>query len=105
HLLKGDVKDEPKEFDPPVGLMRRIQMRIEVTSDDRADMLQLARHALSERRMHLAAKVLTGLVALLMSVAGYVRLAEWTKGYYTGGLGVATAGFLAAVGLAFWLLG
>jgi hypothetical protein len=104
HLLKGDVKDEPKDLGPPVGLVRCVQMRIEVTSDDRADMLQLARHALSQRRMHLAAEILAGLVALLMSVACYVRLDEWTKGYYTFRLRLATAGFLAAVGLAFWLL-
>jgi hypothetical protein len=105
HLLKGDVKDEPKDLGPPVGLVRHVQMRIEVTADDRADMLQLARHGVSEQRIHLAAKVLAGLVALLVSVAGYIRLDEWTKGYYTGRLWLATVGFLAAVGVAFWMLG
>jgi len=57
-----------------------------------------------ERRMILLAKLLAGLVALLGVVAGYVRLDEYTKGYYTGWLRAGALGALAVVGAGLWLL-
>jgi hypothetical protein len=54
--------------------------------------------------MGLLGKILVGLVALLAVVTGYIRLDDWTKGYYTGWLRLAAWGILAVVGTGlFWL--
>ena len=44
------------------------------------------------QRMTLLAKVLAGILALLVTVAGYIRLEELTKGYYTRWLRLAVVG-------------
>jgi hypothetical protein len=58
----------------------------------------------AEQRMGIVGKGLAGLVALLAAVAGYFRLEEATKGYYTAWLRVGAVGFLAAAGAGLWLL-
>jgi hypothetical protein len=50
------------------------------------------------QRQLLLGKGLAGLIALLAAVAGYLRLDEMTKGYYTNWLRVAAVGFVGAVG-------
>ena len=50
------------------------------------------------QRLGWLARVVAGLVALLAAVAGYIRLEEWSKGYYTGWLKLAAA-VAVAVGL------
>ena len=57
----------------------------------------------SEERMEFAARGLGVLTVLLGVIAAYIRLDEWTKGYYTRWLAVGAAGFLTAVGLSVWL--
>ena len=54
--------------------------------------------------MFFLGKVLAGMVALLGGVAGYFRLEEATKGYYTTWLRLGVAGLASAVGLGFWLM-
>ena len=90
-LIKGEDKEE-KDFGAGIGAMNRIQLHLDVNERDYQNMLQLARQALSERRMHFAGQALAGLVALMLSVAGYVRLEEWSKGYYTLWLRLALVG-------------
>jgi hypothetical protein len=52
----------------------------------------------------LFARVLAGLVALLVVAGGYLRLEEATRGYYTTLLRAAAVAFLALVGAGLWLL-
>jgi hypothetical protein len=58
----------------------------------------------AEQRMGILGKGLAGLVALLAAVAGYFRLEEATKGYYTTWLRVGAVGFLIAAGAALLII-
>jgi len=53
--------------------------------------------------MLLLGKILASLLVLLSAVVGYVRLDEWTKGFYTGWLRLA-AGVFAVVAAGLWWL-
>ncbi len=57
----------------------------------------------SAERMVGLTKVLAGLVVVLVGVVGYLKLDDWTKGYYTGWLQAGLAGLLIATGLGLWL--
>jgi hypothetical protein len=100
---------DPEKVEPceefPNGLVEQYTVQVAVTADLQREMVDLARRAQMQERMLFLAKVLAVLVALLGVAAGYVRLDEWSKGYYTGWLRLAAAGFVAAglvVGL--WLV-
>jgi hypothetical protein len=56
-------------------------------------------------RQHVVLRVLGGVLALLLVVAGYLRLEEATRGYYTALLRVAALGVLATVVLALLMIG
>jgi hypothetical protein len=62
------------------------------------------RQVRSKERMSLLVRVLIGLVAALAALAGYMRLDEATKGYYTRWLRLAALGFVAVVGTGLWWL-
>jgi hypothetical protein len=81
-----------------VGLSPRA--RAEIESKDR----EYRREVTVQERMVFLARILGGLVALLGVVAGYIRLDDLTKGYYTGWLRLAAGGILAVVGVGLWLL-
>jgi hypothetical protein len=68
----------------------------------RAEQRRLERAAVSRDRMVLLGRVLVGLVAALLALLAYLRVDEWTKGYYSRWLAAGAAGFLAAVGLGLW---
>jgi len=69
----------------------------------REEIASLDHQARRENRQFFLAKILAALVALFTAIASYVRLDEWSKGYYTGWLRLATAGFIGAVGAAAWM--
>jgi len=58
----------------------------------------------AEDRILLLGKVLGGVMVLLLAGIAYVRLDDWTKGYYTRWLQVAGAGLLIALGTGIWLV-
>jgi hypothetical protein len=64
----------------------------------------MERKEVSKERQTLLAKLLAGLLAGLVAVAGYLRLDEATKGYYTTWLRVASVALVATVGAGAWLL-
>jgi hypothetical protein len=78
--------------------------KAEVSPRDWRDILHHDRELRAEGRMLVLGKILAGLVALLAVVAGYIRLDEWTKGYYTGWLRLGAVGLLAAAGTGLWWL-
>jgi len=51
----------------------------------------------TEKRMVFLVKFLAGIVALLLTVCGYIRLDEWSKGYYTKWLRLVAIGCIATV--------
>ena len=55
-------------------------------------------------RQLLAAKLLAALVALLAVAAGYFRLEELTRGYYTGTLRVLSLVGIVLIGAGLWLI-
>jgi hypothetical protein len=100
-LVRQDWKEETKEIEI-LGEKKstyRVVMQVEVTPDTRRDMLQQARGFLVQQRMIWLGKILAVLVVLLAAVAGYLRLDESTKGFYTTWLRVAAVGLVAVVGL------
>jgi hypothetical protein len=62
------------------------------------------RRGRGEERMLLLARVLAGVMVLLMAAIAYVRLDDWTQGYYTRWLKVAAVSLLVALGSGLWLL-
>jgi hypothetical protein len=109
HLVKE--KDWRKEADlekddPVVGRLTisKVSLNLEVGAKERDEILKLDQHYRTEQRMLWLGRVLAGLVALLAAVAGYVRLDEWSKGYYTGWLRLAAAGLIGAVVAGVWWL-
>jgi hypothetical protein len=107
HLVKGAPQrrqEDDQVVDREAGPVKCWAYTVNVTAGDLADMKSLDRHERAGQRMLLLFKVLGGLVAFLTAVAGYIRLEERTKGYYTAWLRLAAAGFVGAVGLGLWLL-
>lgn len=103
HLVKDNTALDPDDIQG-IGPVCVVRLHVEMTASDYLDVLRQDRRFVSYQRMLLLAKVLAGVVALLAAVAGYFRLEEATKGYYTTWLRVGTLGFLAAVGAVLLLL-
>lgn len=89
----------------------KAQLRVEVSDKDVEEILtqeqrERAREGqlLVRDRQLLSAKVLAALVALLAAVAGYFRLEELTRGYYTGMLRVLLLLCVGAIGAGLWLI-
>ena len=74
------------------GMTRKVALHLRVAPERVAEMVRLDRVYRTQLRMIQLAKVLAALVAVLAAVAGYCRLDELTKGYYTGWLRLAALG-------------
>jgi hypothetical protein len=97
NMGKREVKALGREVD-------EVQLHVELAPQDYRKFLENDRQVRAQSRMKLLAKGLAGLVAVLVAVAGYFRLEEATKGYYTAWLRLATLGLVAAIGAGVWLL-
>jgi hypothetical protein len=104
-LLKGDA-EVVKTFPKKVSGYRVTVWRwtFDITDQEWQEILRHDREGRALERMALMGKVLAGLVALLALVACYIRLDEWTRGYYTGRLRLVAGGLLALVGAGLWWL-
>jgi hypothetical protein len=71
---------------------------IGVSTHDYRDMTNRDRVTRSDQRMIFLGKVLAGLVAMFGAFAGYFRLEEATKGFYTAWLRLGAIGLVAMVG-------
>jgi hypothetical protein len=105
------AREEVKNFGEGVGPMHRVWLRVEVSPRDRDDMYQQEqlfqeqqRQVRATERQMILAKALAGFVAVLAAVAGYLRLEDATKGYYTTLLRLGAVTFLGLVGAAIWLI-
>lgn len=91
-----------REFEAKVGpgAMMQALLRLEMTNRDHDEILRKDRDQRIEQRQILWLKVFGVLIGFLGLSAVYVRLDEWTRGYYTGMLRLAAAGGAAAIAAA-----
>lgn len=74
---------ESKIFPDGVGMMHRIVLEVPVTPEIRNYLLQRERDARVQERMIWLGKITAGLIVLLVAATGYLRLDDYTKGYFT----------------------
>ena len=79
------------------GKMKVVKMQLEITADQAREIQKQARQERMTSRHLLVARVLGGLVCLLVVGCGYLRLEEATKGYYTRLLRLAAVGILLLI--------
>jgi hypothetical protein len=104
HMARKWGQEETVEFDDPLGKVIQIPLVLELTPQDQDRIARHDHHYRVEQRLTWVGKIFLGLVALLAAVAGYVRLDEWSKGYYTGLLRLAAAAFVVATAAGMWFL-
>lgn len=85
--------------------VQHVRVRVELTPTYLGQVQEFARAQRIEQRHLVLARVLAGLVVLVVVVAGYLRLEEATRGYYTRLLRLAGVGVLVLAGLALVVLG
>jgi hypothetical protein len=78
--------------------------KVEMTRNYREGLQRMVLQQHTRQRQWMAARGLAGFVALLLVCAGYLRLDEATRGYYTRLLRLAALGVLVGVGVGLWLL-
>jgi hypothetical protein len=105
------VLEEERDFRGNVGVMRRVRLKVAVSPEDLAAIKRLdneyqqkQREAVSHQRQLALARGLAVAVVLLLTLVGYFRLEEATKGYYTTWLRFGAAGLVAAVVLGLLLV-
>src|SRR5262249_47504991 len=107
YVDKNLVKEraQPKETqDPLLGNVFERTLKVEVDPKHFRDMVDMdRRERVSDRQLFLA-RILGGIVALLVAVFGYFRLEELTKGYYTGLLRVGALLLVVGVGAVLLLI-
>jgi hypothetical protein len=97
---------EPKNLDDPLlGEGYDVTLKVEVGPKQYREILEKDREGRARERSLLLARVLAGVVALLVAVVGYLRLDEATKGYYTLWLRLGALGLVGAVAAALVVLG
>jgi hypothetical protein len=108
--LKTEWKEEKIREDDEIAKLRKLPTTYETTlavavlPKHREAILKLDQRYHSEQRMLWLGQVLGCVIALLAGIAGYVRLDEWTKGYYSGWLRLLAVGFVGAAGAGLWFL-
>jgi hypothetical protein len=102
-LVKTPPTDEqPVNLGADLGKASRVKLQMSMSVDDRNEFLKKDRdHRVVQRQIYLG-KILAGLVVFLTAVAGYFRLDEATKGYYSGWLRLAALGLVGIVGAGIW---
>src|SRR5581483_12294498 len=106
YIDKNLVKERKEGFKDieDVGQVKEQTLTIEVSRNDFREMANQDRVARSDLRMIFLGKVLAGLVAAFGAFAGYFRLEEATKGFYTAWLRMGAIGLVAVVAAGlYWL--
>ncbi len=101
-VVKLDVADNRPEISPPE--MHQIVLQLTVTDADMKTIRQEDHKYRVEQRLWTAGRGLGGLVLLLGALAGYMRLDELTKGYFTLPLRLAALVLGVAGAGAVWFL-
>jgi hypothetical protein len=82
-----------------------VTLNVDVGPKQYREMLENDREVRVQQRELILARVLAGVVALLLAVVGYLRLDEATKGYYTLWLRLGALGLVGGVAAALLMLG
>jgi len=82
-----------------------VSYQVQLTPQAYRKILENDRQLTMQERQLLLGKILAGVVAVFTAFAGYYRLEEATKGYYTNWLRLGALGLVAAVGAAIYLVG
>lgn len=101
-LVRGITNEGTKDLPPPVGRVYQVSVRVGLDSETRSEILKLDRHARTSQRMLFLVEILGGIVVVCTAIAGYIRLDELSKGYYTGLLRLAAVGLVAVVVAGLW---
>jgi hypothetical protein len=99
--MARDFQDDPNYPSERLGPHYRVAVQVNVTEQDIRKMLH---QDLLQHRHELTAKVLAALVALLAVLAGFFRLEDTTRGYYTNTLRVGLVACITAIGAVLWLV-
>jgi len=83
---------------------KHVSVHFELSPQNYQYILKKESELRGQERMVILGKVLAGLVGILAAVAGYFRLEDATKGYYTAWLRLGAIGFVAMIGAGLWLL-
>ena len=93
--------DDP---DPDMKNFHRVSLNVTITPqawqrilEEQHNDLQRLRYGIMKHRRLVLLTIMIGLVALLATVAGYIRVDEWSKGYYTTWLRLAAMTCVGAV--------
>jgi hypothetical protein len=110
--IKSFVRDQPRESTVQLGKDKdgkdlgeaiQVEMTLQIDQESIAKLADYERENRMTQRLHLLARALAVLVAGLFAVAGYVRLDEWSKGYYSGLLKAVSVVGVIGIGLLVWL--
>jgi hypothetical protein len=82
----------------------KVELELELKPEVRDELARSEREYRVQERMAWLARLLAAAVVLLGAVGAYVRLDEWTKGYYTGRLRLALGLGATAAATAAWLM-
>ncbi len=98
-----EVKHEVVES-PRLGRHHRVELLVEVTDRNIQEIRARDRDERALGRHLLSAKLLAALVGLLAAIAGFVRLEELTRGYYSGLLRLLLLLSVGLVAAGLWLV-
>lgn len=90
--------------DPQMENMMSVELQLTMRHEDLKEFKQADRHVRAQTRVELLSKILAGVVVLLLTIGTYIRLDEFSKGYYRIGLRAGAAATVAAAfaGLVFF---
>ncbi|HEV3115762.1 MAG TPA: hypothetical protein VGY58_01835 [Gemmataceae bacterium] len=109
YIEKHMVKNVKPAEDKDVGVagiepVKQMDLYVELSPRDYQYFMKRESELRGQERMTMLGKVLAGVIAFLAVVAGYFRLEEATKGYYTAWLRIGVLTLVAAIGAGLWLL-
>ena len=84
--------------------MQGVSLLVELSGDDYLEIEHLDQHMRRDQRQVFLARIVASIVTICAAVAGYLRLDEATKGYYTNLLRLGSLAVIGTVGAGVWLL-
>jgi len=99
-----DQKELTVPIGEPIGDAKKFELKLKLEPDYVRQLARRERDFRMSERMDGLARALAFVVAGLFAVAGYVRLDEWSKGYFTGWLKFAAAAGIVGAGVIAWMV-
>jgi hypothetical protein len=100
----GAVQEVSRNANTPRQGLFEVKLKVTLTKEMKREVWRRDLQQCVQERQLLAAKVLAALVALLAVGAGYFRLEEMTRGYFTGVLRLLLLAGAGAIGVGLWLV-